>query len=215
MYVYMLDVNVYNNNNNEADNFQHQKMKDLLSVEYKSRVRKLLRTRLFSRNLITAINVLVVSLMRCSGEIIKWSQEVLNKLDARTRKLMGMHGSILMNSDVDRLYVPRKFSGRGLVSVSFAIQHERRNLSFYVHNSTDELLMLVAKNFEGFQENGRCYKQSVMTGHVASLRDKPLHGQFLREITDKICVKSQWLWLRKSKEMEGLSFAAQELTNSI
>ena len=109
----------------------------------------------------------------------------------------------------------RKFGGRELVSVSFVIQHESRNLSFYVHNSTDELLMLVAKNFEGFQENGRCYKQSVMIGHVASLRDKPLHGQFLREITDKICVKSQWLWLRKSKEMEGLSFAAQELTNSI
>ena len=129
MYVYMLDVNVYNNNNNEADNFQHQKMKDLLSVEHKHWVRKLLRTRLFSRNLITAINVLVVSLIRYSGEIIKWSQKALNKLDARTRKLMGMHGSFSVNSDVDRLYVPRKFGGRGLVSVSFAIQHERRNLS--------------------------------------------------------------------------------------
>jgi len=67
--------------------------------------------------------------------------------------------------------------------------------------------MLVAKNFERFQEDGRCYKQSVMTGHLASMRDKPLHGQFLREITDKICVKSQWLWLRTgnfTKEMEGL-----------
>ena len=60
-----------------------------------------------------------------------------------------------------------------------------------------------------------------MTGHFASLRDKPLHGQFLREITDKICVKSQWLWLWKgnfTKEMEGFVFAAQEQalsTNSI
>ena len=34
---------------------------------------------------------------------------------------------------------------------SFAMQHERRNLSFCVHNSTDELLMLVAKNFESFR----------------------------------------------------------------
>ena len=65
-----------------------------------------------------------------------------------------------------------------------------------VHYSTDELLMLVAKNFERFQEDGRCYKQSVMTGHLASLRDKSLHGQFLQEIADKICVKSQWLWLQ-------------------
>jgi len=70
-------------------------------------------------------------------------------MDVSTRKLMSMHGSFSVNSDVDRLYVPRKLVvARGLVSVSFAIQHERRNLSFYVHNSTDELLMLVAKNFE-------------------------------------------------------------------
>ena len=91
---------------------------------------------------------------------------------------MSMHGSFSVNSDVDRFYAPRKlnFGGRGLVSVSFAIQHDRRNLSFYVHNSTDELLMLLAKNFERFQEDGRCFKQSVMTGHLASLRDKPLNG---------------------------------------
>jgi len=49
---------------------------------------------------------------------------------------MSIHGSFSANSDVGRLYVPRKFCGRGLVSVSFAIEHEKRNLSFYVHNST-------------------------------------------------------------------------------
>jgi len=54
-----------------------------------------------------------------------------------------------------------------------------------------------------------------------SLRDKPLYGQILWEITDKICIKSQWLWLRKgnfTKVMGGLVFAAQEQalsTNSI
>ena len=52
----------------EADNFQHQQMKDLLSVEYKHWVRKLLRTRLSGRYLITAINVLAVSLMRYTLE---------------------------------------------------------------------------------------------------------------------------------------------------
>jgi len=97
--------------------------------------------------------------MRYSGGIIKWSQEELYKLDVNTRKPMSMHGSFSVNSDMDRLYIPRKHGGRGLISVSFVIEHEKRNLSFYVHNSTDELLMLVAKNFEKFQEHGRCYKQ--------------------------------------------------------
>ena len=42
---------------------------------------------------------------------------------------------------------------------------------------------------------------------------KPLHGQFIGEISDQICVKSQWLWLRfgyLTKEMKGFVFAAQE-----
>ena len=60
-----------------------------------------------------------------------------------------------------------------------------------------------------------------MLEHLDSLRDKPLHGQFLREISDKVCIKSQWMWLQKgnfTKELEGHVFAAQEQalsTNSI
>ena len=65
-------------------------------------------------------------------ELIAYIHKEIYKLDVSTRKLMSMHGSFSVNSDVDRLYVPRKFGGSGLVSVSFAIQHGRRNLSFYV-----------------------------------------------------------------------------------
>jgi len=163
----------------EANNFKHQQMRELLSVKYKRRVWKLLRTRLFSRNLITAINVLAVSLMRYCGGIIKWSQEELYKLDVSTRKLMTMHGSFSVNIDVDRLYIPRRCGGRVLISVKFAIEHEKRNLSFYAHNSPDELTRLVAKHFEKFQEDGKGYKQTVMLEHLDLLRDKPLHGQFI------------------------------------
>ena len=52
-----------------------------------------------------------------------------------------------------------------------------------------------------------------MAEHLNLLRDKPLHGQFLQEISNKVWSNSQWTWLRKSnftKELEGLAFAAQE-----
>jgi len=51
-------------------------------------------------------------------------------------------------------------------------------------------MRLVAKYFEKFQEDGKDYKQTVMLEHLDSLRVKPLHGQFLREISDKVCIKS-------------------------
>jgi len=40
-----------------------------------------------------------------------------------------------MNSDVDHLYVQRKYGGRGLISAAFAIESEMRNLTYYIHHS--------------------------------------------------------------------------------
>ena len=54
----------------EADNIKHNLMKDMLTKEYKRCVRKLLCTKLYSRNVISAINVCAVSLLRYSGGII-------------------------------------------------------------------------------------------------------------------------------------------------
>ena len=191
----------------EADSFKHQQMKDLLSKGYKRRVCKLLRLQLFSRNLFTALNTCAISLIRYSGGIVKWSQEELRRLDVDTRKLLSMYGAFSMNSDVDRLYIPRRNGGRGLISVSFTIEHEKRNLSFHVHHSPDVLMRLVASNVTHYQEDGKLYKESIILDHLRLLKDKPLHGQFLRETIGTVSNKSQWTWLRKgnfTKEMEGL-----------
>jgi len=116
----------------EADNFKHQQVKDLLSREYKCHVRKLLRSHLFSRNLFTALNTCAASLMTYSGGIIEWTQEELRRLDICTRKLLTMHGVFSTNSDVNRLYIPRRNGGRGLISVLFSVEHEKRNLSMFM-----------------------------------------------------------------------------------
>ena len=68
----------------ESDNLKHNQMKKILHKEYKGRVRKLLRTNLYSRNLILAINTLAVPLLRYSGGIIKWPQSDLRALDVET-----------------------------------------------------------------------------------------------------------------------------------
>ena len=91
--------------------------------------------------------------------------------------MLTTHGSFAMKSDVDRLYVPQRLGGRGLISATFAVEHERRNLSSYVHNSDDPYIKLVARNYVKFQDDGRAYKQMHMIGNLNSWRDKPLHGQ--------------------------------------
>ena len=75
----------------EADTIKQVEMKDKIQKEYLRRTRKLLETKLSSRNLIKGINTWAVPLVRYSGPFLKWTRGELKQRDQRTRKLMTMH----------------------------------------------------------------------------------------------------------------------------
>ena len=56
-------------------------MKDKIRKEYFRRTRKLLETKLSSRNLIKGINTWAVPLYRYSGPFLKWTREELKQMD--------------------------------------------------------------------------------------------------------------------------------------
>ena len=85
----------------EADTIKQVEMKDKIQKKYLKRTRKLLETKLCSRNLIKGINTWAVSLVRYSGPFLKWSRD--EQMDQRTRKLMTMHKALHPRDDVDRL----------------------------------------------------------------------------------------------------------------
>ena len=101
----------------EADTIKQVQMKDTIRKEYLRRTRKLLETKLSSRNLIKGINTWAVPLVRYSGPFLKWTREGLKQMDQRTRKLMTMHKALHSRDDVDRLHVSSKEGGRGLASI--------------------------------------------------------------------------------------------------
>ena len=103
----------------EADTIKQVEIKDKIRKEYLRRTRKLLETKLSSRNLIKEINTWAVPLVRYSGPFIKWTKDELKQMDQRTRKLITMHKALHPRDDVDRLYVSRKEGGRG------TCQHQR------------------------------------------------------------------------------------------
>ena len=72
----------------EADAIKQVEMKEKIKKEYLRRTRKLLETKLSSRNLIKGINTWAVPLIRYSGPFLKWTREELKQMDQRTRKLM-------------------------------------------------------------------------------------------------------------------------------
>ena len=121
----------------EADTIKQVEMKDKIQKEYLRRTRKLLETKLSSRNLIKGINTWAVPLVRYSGPFLKWTRDELKQMDQRTRKPMTMHKALHPRDDVDRLYVSRKEGRRGLAALKTALTH-RYNHSKTIYKNTME-----------------------------------------------------------------------------
>ena len=107
----------------EADTIKQVQMKDLIRKEYLRRTRKLLETKLSSRNLIKGMNTRAVLLVRYSGPFLKWTREELKQMDQRTRKLMTMHKALHPRDDVDRIYVSRKEGEEDLPASKTPLTH--------------------------------------------------------------------------------------------
>ena len=67
----------------EADTTKQVEMKDKIQKEYLRRTRKLLNTKLSSRNRIKGINIWTVPLVRYSGPFLKWTKDELRQMDQR------------------------------------------------------------------------------------------------------------------------------------
>ena len=124
----------------EADTI---KLVQMILKEYLRRTRKLLETKLSSRNLIKGINTWDVPLVRYSGPFLKWAREELKQMDQRTRKLMTMHKALHPRDDVDRLYVSRKEGGRRLASIEHTVDASIQRLEDYVEKHERGLITTI------------------------------------------------------------------------
>ena len=51
-----------------------------------------------------------------------------------------IYGALHLKSDVDRLYIPRKEGGRGLISIEDCVELAIKGLEVYVHWSEERLI---------------------------------------------------------------------------
>jgi hypothetical protein len=111
--------------------------------EHVRRLRFILNTELSAKKKMQAIGSLAVPVLRHSFGIINWHQKEIQKLDIKTRKMLTIHEQHHPRADIDRLYVPRKEGGRGLMQVEGAYIEETLNLVKYVENKEDQLIQIV------------------------------------------------------------------------
>ena len=128
-------------------------MKDKIQKEYLRRTRKLLETKLCSRNLIKGINTWVVPLVRYSGPFLKCTRNELKQMDQRTRKLMTMHKTLHPRDNIDRLYVSRQEGGRGLASIEDSVHASIQRLKDYIQNHNGGLIKAIRNDNENTMDN--------------------------------------------------------------
>ena len=137
----------------EAETIKQEENKEKILKEYLRRTRKLLETKLYSRNLIKEINTWAVPLVWYSGLFLKWTREELKQMDQRTRKLMTMHKALHPRDDVDRLYVPRKKGGRKLASIEDSVDASIWWLEDYIQKRSRRLITASRNNTDNMRIN--------------------------------------------------------------
>jgi len=65
-----------------------------------------------------------VPVIRYTAGIVDWTQQELDNLDHKTGKSMTANHALHLQSDVDKLYLPGKEDGRGLLQVRQTVEEE-------------------------------------------------------------------------------------------
>ncbi|XP_042889217.1 uncharacterized protein LOC122264411 [Penaeus japonicus] len=130
----------------EGDGIDHAKMKEKVRKEYYRRVKLVLKTELNSKNRVEAVNTLAVLVVQYSYNIINWNLPDLQRMDRKTRKLLTANKMLHPKSDVDRLYLPRKEGGRGLIQLELTYKTSTVGMKHYLHFSNDWMLQLILQH---------------------------------------------------------------------
>ena len=126
------------------------------------------------------VNTWAVSLIRYSAAFVSWRKSELHAIDRKTRKLFTMYGTLHPKSDVDRLYIPCKEEGRGLISIEDCVELSVSGLEAYVHGSEERLIQASrGDKIDGLEAAG-VLKISKKAKKLEDWDEKVLHGQYLR-----------------------------------
>ena len=174
-------------------------MKLNVSKEYIRRLRKVLKSKLNGGNLVRGVNTWAVSLLRYSAAFVSWRKSELQAIDRKTRKLFTIYGVLYPKSDVERLYIPRKEGGRGLISTENCVELAISGLEVYDHGSEEILIQAVRGDKIDGLEAATVLKRSKKEKRLEDWEEKVLHSQYLRQTKE---VRSDQLKQRLTKARE-------------
>jgi hypothetical protein len=205
---------------NQNIKIDHTKLKDDFMEIYNKRLETVLKTKLNSINLIRAINSWVVGSLSYTYGLLKWSQTDLEALDRQTRTTMTKYRMHHPRACTERLYLPRRKGGRGLLNIQKLHNSQVTKLQKYFNRSDLNIHSIITShNFEytalketyeeRFSDNTRFVNQAI-----ESWKNKSLHGKYPQLIDEVHINKEKSIaYLRRGElypETEGFITAIQD-----
>ena len=132
----------------ENATLEHKKLREKARTEYIRRLKKICKSELSPKNKITAVNQMAIPVLSYGFGIIDWPQKDIDSLDVKTRKILTMHKVSYRNQCLDRLYLPRREGGMGLIEINDAYRNAIISLDFYLKTTPDKHLKNVRKQHQ-------------------------------------------------------------------
>ena len=89
---------------------------------YQKRVKLLMKTHRNGKSPFQALNTWAISIIIYSAVFLDWTKEEMKELDRWTRKQLTAGRILHPKSNVMRIYIKRRYGGRGLISVENVVQ---------------------------------------------------------------------------------------------
>ena len=105
----------------------------------------------------------------------------MQPIDRGTRKLFTIYGAWHTESDVERLFIPRKEGERGLISIEDSIELALRGLEVYVYGSEDGMIYAARGDKIDGLEAASVLKRSKKEERLEDWEEKVQHGHYLRQ----------------------------------
>ena len=104
----------------------------------------ILKSELSSKHTFEAINSYPIPALSHGFPVLDWTITELDIIDSETRKMLQQYHAMHSQSEVTRLYLPRKTGGRGLINITNPYKNAIINFSSYLLNSEEQFLKLTS-----------------------------------------------------------------------
>ena len=166
-----------------------------------------------------AINTFAIPALTYSFGVIRWTQTDLHQLQTKINTTLTKHRCHHPKSAIQRLVLPRKDGGRGLIDITTlhnSITHKLRTY-FYTKQDTSELhkaVTLADNDYTPLNLHDTQINLDTQTDTNMIWRQKALHGRYPNEIDQPhVDKEASHAWLTTSglyPETEGFMIAIQD-----